>query len=71
MARTCARQLPRAFAFARASKRDGSPRAWTVRSEHVAALAGPLKISDAPKTTNAAHAEIKGLSCIASLKVRL
>src|SRR6185436_417154 len=40
MARTLARQLPRAFAFASTSKREGSPRAVTGLSAQVAADAG-------------------------------
>src|SRR6187402_2492895 len=40
MARTLARQLPRALALARTSNRDGSPRALTASAAHVAAHAG-------------------------------
>jgi hypothetical protein len=49
MARTLARQLPRALALAKSSNRDGSPRALTGRSAHAAALAP----TGAPKARSA------------------
>src|SRR5581483_3571779 len=47
MARTLARQLPRALAFASTSNREGSPRALTGCAAQVAAAAGVPRASRA------------------------
>src|SRR6478672_6316596 len=66
MARTLARQLPRALAFASTSKREGSPRAVTGLSAQVAADAGLPVVRVASIEAVAIRAWRRGAGMLAS-----